>query len=52
MGVPVLTWKLQKGRTTIDAAKLRADKPDIAAQYEKTGAPPRVFRLKNSKDES
>jgi putative phage-type endonuclease len=51
MGVPVLTWKTGKGRTTIDAERLRKDKPDIAAEYTKTGAPVRTFRPKNAKDE-
>jgi hypothetical protein len=51
MGLPVLTWKTGKGRTTIDAERLRKDKPDIAAEYTKTGAPVRTFRPKNAKDE-
>jgi len=49
-GVPVLTWKTGKARTMIDAERLRAEMPDIASRYEKTGAQPRTFRLKTSKD--
>ena len=40
-----ITWKEQKGRTTIDAKKLEADLPEIYRKYAKTGKPTRVFRV-------
>lgn len=39
-------WQSQKGRTTIDSKRLKAEKPDIFAQYAKTGKGIRVFKIK------
>lgn len=40
-----ITWKLQKGRTSIDSKRLKADHPDIFDAYSKVGKPTRVFRI-------
>ena len=40
-----ITWKTQKGRTSIDSKRLKADHPDIFDAYSKTGKPIRVFRI-------
>ncbi len=40
-----VTWKLQKGRITVDSKRLKAEKPDIYEEYSKAGSPVRVFRL-------
>ncbi len=40
-----ITWKTQKGRTTIDSKRLKADHPDIFEQYSKTSKPTRIFRI-------
>lgn len=40
-----ITWKMQKGRTTIDAKRLKMEQPDIYAEYSKQGSPVRVFRM-------
>ena len=39
-----VSWKPQKGRQTLDTARLREEEPAIAARYTKTGAPSRVLR--------
>ena len=40
-----ITWKTQKGRTSIDSKRLKADHPDIFDAYSKVGKPIRVFRI-------
>lgn len=40
-----VTWKTQKGKTTIDAKKLKEDMPEIYEKYSKTGSPIRVFKI-------
>ena len=40
-----ITWKPQPGRTSIDAKRLKAEKPEIYEAYKKQGKPFRVFRF-------
>lgn len=42
----VCTWKTAKGRVTVDTKALKEDHPDLYKEYERTGSPTRVFRLK------
>ena len=39
-----ITWKVQAGRTTIDAKALKNDYPQIYDKYKKVGSPIRVFK--------
>ena len=48
-GVQLVTWKQQAGRESLDTKQLRADHPDLLAQYEKQGAPFRVMRVSKGK---
>lgn len=48
-GVQLVTWKQQAGRESLDTRQLRADHPELVAQYEKQGAPFRVMRVSKSK---
>lgn len=48
-GQTVITWKQQKGRATVDVARMREDHPDLVAAYEKEGSPFRVFRTTKGK---
>ncbi len=48
-GTKVLTWKEQAGRETVDVARLRAEHPDLVAEFTKQGSPSRVMRLSNTK---
>jgi predicted phage-related endonuclease len=48
-GVQLVTWKQQAGRESLDTKQLRADHPDLVAQYEKQGAPFRVMRVSKGK---
>lgn len=48
-GVQLVTWKQQAGRESLDTKQLRADHPDLVAQYEKQGAPFRVMRVSKAK---
>ena len=48
-GVQLVTWKQQAGRESLDTRQLRADHPDLVAQYEKQGAPFRVMRVSKGK---
>lgn len=41
-----VSWKTQKGRTSIDTKKLKAERPEIFQAYSKVGAPIRVFKVK------
>lgn len=45
-----ITWKTQKGRTTLDTKKLKADMPEIYEKYTKIGKPVRVFRIWDVKE--
>ena len=45
-GVPLVTYKLGKGRDTLDAKSLQKEQPDIYFKYLKTGEPSRRFLLK------
>jgi len=40
-----ITWKPQPGRTSIDAKRLKAERPEIYEAYKKQGKPFRVFRF-------
>ncbi len=40
-----ITWKSQKGHTTIDSKRLKAEMPEVYEQYSKVGNPTRVFRI-------
>ena len=48
-GEVAVTWKQQKGRATVDVARMRSSHPDLVAQYEKEGSPFRVFRTTKGK---
>jgi len=41
----IATWAPSKERETIDAKRLRAERPEIAAEYTKVGEPGRAFRF-------
>ena len=49
-GRNVLTFRYQKGRSSLDAAALKRDHPDLAAQYTVQGAPYRVMRTTKPKE--
>lgn len=44
-GTPVVTWKQQAGKKSLDTKRLKAEMPDIAAQFEREGSPYRVMRI-------
>jgi predicted phage-related endonuclease len=44
-GVPVITWKQQAGKRSLDTKRLKAELPDVAAQFEREGSPFRVMRV-------
>jgi len=44
-GVPIFTWKEQRGRVSFNAKAFEADHPDLFAQYRREGAPFRVMRI-------
>lgn len=48
-GVVAVSWKQQKGRATVDVARMRVDHPDLVAGYDKQGSPFRVFRTTKGK---
>ena len=39
------TWKTYAGRMTVDSKRLKAERPDVYAQYSKQGNPTRIFRI-------
>ena len=39
-----VTWKTQAGCVTVDSKRLKAEKPDVFAQYSKVGNSTRVFK--------
>lgn len=46
-GVSVtIQYRLNAGRTTLDSTRLRQERPEIAAEYEKTGKPFHTFAVK------
>jgi predicted phage-related endonuclease len=49
-GEKVLSWKQQEGRAGFDAAKFKAENPELATRYEKQGQPYRVMRTHQSKE--
>ena len=42
----IATWKLAKGRETLDAKRLKAELPEVFKEYLTTGEPSRRFLLK------
>ena len=40
-----VSWKTQAGRITVDSKRLKAERPDVYAQYSKQGMPTRVFKI-------
>ena len=46
-----VSYKLAKGRTTLDGKRLKEERPEIAKQYEKTGNPSRVLRITLASEE-
>ncbi len=44
-GDRLITWKTQKGRTTIDSKTLKKELPEVFAKYSKVGKPTRVLRI-------
>jgi putative phage-type endonuclease len=45
-GKPLATWKLGKGRTTLDAKALKAQRPEIWEEFAKITEPQRRFLIK------
>lgn len=48
-GKPRFTWKVQKGRESLDQKALRADHPDLYESYTRTGGSFRVSRIVGGK---
>lgn len=46
-----ITWKLGKGRKSVDTKALEKDHPDIYEEYVKIGEPVRTFRIGKKKEE-
>lgn len=44
-GVPIFTWREQRGRVSFNAKAFEADHPELFAQYKREGAPFRVMRI-------
>lgn len=44
-GVPVVTWKQQKGKRSLNVTELREEHPEIVEQFEYEGKPFRVMRV-------
>jgi len=49
-GVPVVSWKEQAGKKSVDVAAMRAAHPEIVAQFEREGNPFRVMRIIEKKE--
>jgi len=49
-GRELFTWKPRKGAARFDDKALKADRPDIHAQYIREGAPTRTFLRKTTKE--
>lgn len=45
------SWKSQKGRTTFDTKRFKADHPDLYEEYVKHSDPVRVFKISARRDE-
>lgn len=45
-GVPLVTYKIAKGRVMIDTKALQKEQPEVYAKYQRTGEPSRRFLLK------
>jgi putative phage-type endonuclease len=45
-GVPLVTYKMAKGKVSIDTKSLQKEMPEVYAKYMKTGEPSRRFLLK------
>ena len=50
-GTYKVTWKSTKPRETFDTKKFKAEHPELATQYIKTGKPSRRFSIKNEEFE-
>lgn len=48
-GQQVVSWKLTKGRKSLDSKALQQDLPEIYAQYEREGEPFRTMRINRAK---
>lgn len=46
IGERKITWKMQKGKTSVDSKKLKSEMPDVYQEYLKVGKPYRVFSIK------
>jgi predicted phage-related endonuclease len=44
-GVPLVSWKQQAGRKSLDTKRLREDHPALVAEYEREGQPFRTMRV-------
>jgi hypothetical protein len=44
-GVTAVTARTQRGRESVDVGRLGAERPDVARQYTRRGAPYRVLRI-------
>lgn len=51
-GVPVVSWKEQAGKKSVDIAGLRNAYPEIVAQFEREGNPYRVMRINKKKEKA
>tara|TARA_R100001443_G_scaffold74300_1_gene82076 strand:- start:517 stop:1467 length:951 start_codon:yes stop_codon:yes gene_type:complete len=40
-----VSWKMNKGRSSLDSKSLRKEHPEIAKQFTKTSEPSRIFRM-------
>lgn len=49
-GVPVVTWKQQAGRKSLDTKRFKAEMPEVAAQFEREGSPFRVMKVVGNLD--
>jgi len=49
-GVPVVSWKQQAGKKSLDVAAMRNAYPEIVAQFEREGNPFRVMRIIEKKE--
>ena len=45
-GVPLVTYRIAKGRVTIDTKALQKEQPEVYAKYQRIGEPSRKFLLK------
>jgi hypothetical protein len=45
-----VSWKEQAGKKSVDLAAMRAEFPEIVAQFEREGSPYRVMRIIKKKE--